>query len=155
MIGRAQRAGAWRRGMARVVLAWGLTACVPQGARGNASVVPGHDEAGPKAADAPLEEPHEGETASELAARLDRLRTRQRDFQARAASDVAACENLCALATSICGIQEKLCSLADERPGDEDYQRLCRQAKVECREAQDACVACVERHSSQPASSAE
>lgn len=139
-----------RHVMSPLLLAVALLACGPQGAQGGASVTP--TQAGPGAEDAPPGEAHEGETASELAARLARLRARQRGFQAQAATDVAACENLCSLATSICGIQEKLCALADERPADDDYQRLCREAKVECQEAQAACVACVERHSEAPAS---
>jgi hypothetical protein len=55
-----------------------------------------------------------------------------------------ACEDLCALASSICGVKEKLCEVADRHPGEEEYQSLCRKAELECSEAEDSCVACVE-----------
>lgn len=96
--------------------------------------------------------PHEGDTVNELEARLRRLTGEQETLIPASSEDPAKCEDVCSLATSICGVKEKLCNLAEDHPGDADYQGLCREAKQECREAQDACVACVERNrSSQPA----
>ncbi|RMH00273.1 MAG: hypothetical protein D6705_00855 [Deltaproteobacteria bacterium] len=89
-------------------------------------------------------EPHEGETAPELAERLRRLRTQQGEYLPASAKDPDACEYVCSLATSICGVKEKLCRLADERPADETYQQYCREAKLACKNAQDNCIGCVE-----------
>jgi hypothetical protein len=98
---------------------------------GPSTVAPetGEERARPDAAG-----PHEGDSALELDARLKRLREDQTQ------------QDVCSLATSICGVKEKLCNIADEHPGDADYQELCRKAKQECQQAQEACVGCVERH---------
>lgn len=88
----------------------------------------------------------EGDSRDELRARLTRLVEQQRVMASAAAASAAACEDICSLATSICGVQEKLCSIADEHPGEDEYQGLCREAKQECRAAQDDCIGCVEKH---------
>jgi hypothetical protein len=53
-----------------------------------------------------------------------------------------------ALAPSICTVKEKLCEVADRHPGEEEYQGLCRKAELECSEAEDSFVACVESRES-------
>lgn len=88
----------------------------------------------------------EGDSRDELKARLTRLVEQQRVMATAAAASAGACEDICSLATSICGVQEKLCSIADEHPGEDEYQGLCREAKQECRAAQDDCIGCVEKH---------
>ena len=88
----------------------------------------------------------EGDSRDELKARLTRLVAQQRVMATAAAASAAACEDICSLATSICGVQEKLCSIADEHPGEDEYQGLCREAKQECRAAQEDCIGCVEKH---------
>jgi hypothetical protein len=90
--------------------------------------------------------PHEGDTAGELEARLKRLRAEQVELEPTSTEEPAACETVCSLATQICGVREKLCNIADDHPEDSDYQKLCREAKLECQQAQRACVSCVERH---------
>ena len=61
-----------------------------------------------------------------------------------------ACEDLCDLMSSICNVKSKLCTLADEHPGEEGYQGLCREAQHECREAEDSCIECTEGLQSRP-----
>lgn len=90
--------------------------------------------------------PHDGEDAGQLRVRLEKLRSRQLEITASAQGDAAVCEDLCSLATSICGVKEKLCNLADGHPQDDGYQNLCREARQECGEAQASCVNCVEQH---------
>jgi len=86
---------------------------------------------------------------AELSGRLDALVGRERNLRPAAAADAGKCEELCELATSICSVQEKLCDLADDHPDDGAYQGLCREARNECREAQEGCVHCVEANSNQ------
>lgn len=86
----------------------------------------------------------EGDSADELDARKDKLVLQMRELEQAASSDPKQCEDLCSLATSICGVSEKLCNIADDHAGNDHYQDLCREAKRECHEAQADCVACVE-----------
>jgi hypothetical protein len=88
----------------------------------------------------------EGESPQELAERLRAMASEQRKLLTMADQDPAQCEDLCSLSTSICGVKEKLCRIADERVGEESYQQLCREAKQECRDAQQSCIDCVENH---------
>jgi hypothetical protein len=119
-----------------------MAGCVTQAGGGGSTAVP---RGAPDAAD--TRGPHVGESMSELAVRLRAL-VRQRGGKLHAAaSDAAACEDLCSLATSICEVQEKMCLIADEHPADGEYQNLCREAQHECREAQASCIDCVESNS--------
>jgi hypothetical protein len=93
----------------------------------------------------------EGDSREELERRLRRLLADQAPIAAAATGDPEACEKLCSLSTSICGVQEKLCNIAAEHGGDDSYQQLCREAKLECRHAQESCISCVERHRVEPA----
>lgn len=86
----------------------------------------------------------EGDSAAELDARKDKLVAQLKDVEQAADTDPQVCEDLCSLATSICGMTLKLCSIADDHAGNDDYQNLCREAKRDCREAQEDCVACAE-----------
>lgn len=125
-----------------ICVAAGLApACTTQSGTGTATVTPGED-ARP---DAP-EGRSEGDSRDELEARMHKLVAEQKARVEAASGSAAACEDLCSLATSICGVREKLCAIADEHPGDESYQALCREAKQECQAAQNDCVRCVERH---------
>ena len=132
-----------RRFRLRVVAAFLLAACGPRSGTTPGTVAPQPAGPGQVAPEEPAE-PHEGETAPELAERLRRLRAKQGEYLPASSSDPDACEYVCSLATSICGVKEKLCRLADERPADETYQHYCREAKLACKNAQDNCVACVE-----------
>jgi hypothetical protein len=93
---------------------------------------------------------NEGQGMGELKKRLGDLVDREEALRQAATNDAGKCEQLCDLATSICSVQEKLCELADDHPDDEAYQGLCREARAECREAQDSCVRCVESNQSSP-----
>ncbi len=129
------------------LLAVGLAACVPAGAQGGEGTgleTPGG--AGGGGPDRPGEGPAEGSSADELDARKDRLYVEFKALMAEGAREPDTCERLCALATSICGVQEKLCNIADDHVGDDHYQQLCREAKRECRDSQDRCIECVEHH---------
>lgn len=79
-----------------------------------------------------------------LRKRLEEFRMKKASIVTASTSDPAVCEELCSLASDICDVKEKLCDLADERPDDDQYQGLCREAKNECQEAQESCVRCVE-----------
>lgn len=120
-------------------------------AGGSSSVVPG-------STDPREDQPEgwaEGESAQELKLRKDRLYTEFRGVVGEPVATPDACEKVCSLATSICGVQEKLCNIADDHPGEAEYQDLCREAKKECRETQDACIRCVENHAASGACSGE
>ncbi len=121
-----------------------MVGCGPTTGTQTSTVAPGQEQRpGPQPVGA-----HEGETSGELAARIGKLRVRQQSLLPMATDDPGVCEEVCSLATGICGAKEALCNLANERPQDDDYQRLCREAKAECRTAQDDCVKCVEGHTS-------
>ena len=79
-----------------------------------------------------------------LQRKLESFRGKKSLIMSASTRDPAVCEQLCSLASDICEVQEKLCDLADEHPGDDQYQNLCREAHNECREAQASCVRCVE-----------
>lgn len=121
-----------------VGLGFAGTGCV-NASTGPAVVTPGSEPA----PDQP-EGMADGDSADELDARKDKLVESMRELRGAASSDPKQCEDLCSLATSICGVSEKLCNIADDHAGNEHYQDLCREAKRECHEAQADCVACVE-----------
>lgn len=123
-----------------------LLGCGPQ--TGGGPVVPG--TVGGGGAEPAPDGTTEGEGMGELRERLRKLVARERGLRPEAASDAGRCEQLCDLATSICAVQEKLCDLADDHPDDDAYQGLCREARNECREAQESCIACVESLQSLP-----
>ena len=90
----------------------------------------------------------EGDSPEELRLRLGKLNDSHQQLFGAATEDPSKCEDLCSLATSICGIKEKLCNIADEHVGREEYQRLCREAKQDCGAARESCIDCVEMHAS-------
>jgi hypothetical protein len=97
----------------------------------------------------------EGNDVGALRERLERL---SRDQDAKASGSdgsFGACEDLCSLASSICTVKEKLCEVAERHPGEEEYQGLCRKAELECSEAEDSCVACVEARESREEAAAK
>lgn len=90
----------------------------------------------------------EGNDVGALRDRLERLSSEQHQRASASDGSFTACEDLCSLASSICTVKEKLCEVADRHPGEEEYQGLCRKAELECSEAEDSCVACVETRES-------
>jgi hypothetical protein len=88
----------------------------------------------------------EGASAAELDARKDELVRKLAEQRTAASSTPTACEDVCSIASEICAIGGRLCSIADDHAGEDDYQQLCREAKRECKDASDACSACVDRH---------
>ncbi len=118
-----------------------LSACGPT-AGGGGTVTPGGNNAVPDGPDPDGRD--EGNNIGDLKARLDRLRTKQAEMASESEASFGVCEDLCSLASSICSVKEKLCDIADQHPGEEEYQGLCRKAELECGEAEDSCVACVE-----------
>ena len=119
-----------------------MAACGPLGSDGS-SVVPGGNGATP---DGPGPEGWQESDGSidDLKARLERLRTKQVQMASSSDGSFGVCEDLCSLASNICSVKEKLCEVADRHPGEEEYQGLCRKAELECSEAEDSCIACVE-----------
>ena len=126
--------------------AWLLTAGCGPTAGGGGTVAPAGNGNVRDGADPEGEE--EGNDVGSLQARLERL-SREQDAKASGSDgSFGACEDLCSLASSICTVKEKLCEVADRHPGEEEYQGLCRKAELECSEAEDSCVACVETRES-------
>ena len=56
------------------------------------------------------------------------------------------CTNICALADAVCGLEARICSLADEHSDEHsdeaDYRALCARAGQDCERASVACGAC-------------
>jgi len=125
--------------------AWGLvatlTACGPSASDGG-TVTPGGNGAVPEGA--VPEGAQESNNIGDLKARLDRLGVKHSEMASSGQASFGVCEDLCSLASSICSVKEKLCDVADQHPGEEEYQGLCRRAELECSEAEDSCVSCVE-----------
>ncbi|PRQ06636.1 hypothetical protein [Enhygromyxa salina] len=88
----------------------------------------------------------EGESMGELDIRLQHLVEQQEQRVTAASLDARSCEDLCELSRAICEVKSKMCEIADERVGDDEYQDLCRVAKQRCQRAADSCVRCVEHH---------
>ena len=110
-------------------------------ASGPGTVTPGGDGNGVGADPAG---PHtEASSAQELDAELSNFVAKQETLKADAMSDTKTCESVCSLTADICGVTEKLCKIADEHPQDAEYGRLCREARNDCRDAEEACVNCV------------
>ena len=144
-----------RQRLCRLALAAALSAIVPiaggcNQATAGGTVTPGDGEPRPGA---DPQGAHMGDSLGELKLRLEQLKRRQLQVIPAANQDKAVCEDVCSLATSICGVAEKLCNLADDHPQDPEYQNLCREARLECKEAQDSCIGCVEGHTTQPETS--
>lgn len=150
MKARQARGGAVRAGLVRgmgmsVGLCAVLVGCGPS-ASGGGTVVPGGNGNVP---DGPEPEGFdEGDNIGDLETRLDRLSSEQASKASSSDASFGSCEDLCSLASSICTVKEKLCDVADRHPGEEEYQGLCRKAELECSEAEDSCVACVEARGS-------
>jgi hypothetical protein len=125
--------------------------CGPS-ASGGGTVTPGGNGSVREGADP--EGDDEGNDVGSLRARLQRLTREQEQRVSASDGSFGACEDLCSLASSICAVSEKLCEVADRHPGEEEYQGLCRKAELECSEAEDSCVACVEARERQGASTA-
>jgi hypothetical protein len=121
--------------------ALGGAGCGPS-ASGGSTAVPGGSGAAREGAEP--EGQQEGDSVDDLRARLERLTGAQHERVSHSDGSFGACEDLCSLASSICTVKEKLCDVADRHPGEEEYQGLCRKAELECSEAEDSCVACVE-----------
>ncbi len=133
------------RGLARLAVVLGaVVSCQPTNAI-NTPVGPG---GGDPSVDPDPEGINEGVSMGELRKRLETFVRRAEGMGAVVASDAGKCEDLCDLATSICSVQAKMKELCDAHPDDDEYAALCREAKNECREAQDSCVRCVESNQS-------
>jgi hypothetical protein len=125
--------------------------CGPS-ASGGGTVTPGGNGNAPDGSDPEGQE--EGDDVGALRQRLERLSTQQHEKASGSDGSFGACEDLCSLASSICTVKEKLCEVADRHPGEEEYQGLCRKAELECSEAEDSCVACVETRESREGAAA-
>lgn len=129
-----------------------MASCGPS-ASGGGTVTPGGNGNVREAADPEGDE--EGNDVGALRERLDRLSHEQNQRVGASDGSFGACEDLCSLASSICTVKEKLCEVADRHPGEEEYQGLCRKAELECSEAEDSCVACVETRESREEAAAK
>jgi hypothetical protein len=52
------------------------------------------------------------------------------------------CTNICALADAVCGLEARICSLANKHSEEADYRALCVRAGQDCERAAVACDAC-------------
>jgi hypothetical protein len=64
------------------------------------------------------------------------------DLQCRPAA-AQRCTDLCALSTSICNNQQKICELAKQLSGDDWAANKCESARASCKAANDACCTCL------------
>ncbi|MEM9462135.1 MAG: hypothetical protein AAGF11_48720 [Myxococcota bacterium] len=122
------------------------TACGPRSSEGPA--VPGGGHGAPPEGPGPQGQGESDQSIDDLKARLNRLRVHQAELASTSEVSFGVCEELCSLASNICSVKEKLCEVAERHLGDEEYQGLCRKAELECSEAEDSCVACVEARQS-------
>ncbi len=129
-------------GLALLIATTAATACGPRSAEGPA--VPGGGHGAPPDGPGPQGQGESDESIDDLKARLNRLRVHQAELASTSEASFGVCEELCSLASNICSVKEKLCEVAERHLGDEEYQGLCRKAELECSEAEDSCVACVE-----------
>jgi len=53
------------------------------------------------------------------------------------------CTDACALSTSICNNQQKICDLAKQLPGDDWAANKCESARASCKAANDSCCTCL------------
>ena len=128
--------------MRRTVFALALVlGCGPSAGGTGGTVTPA---GGGGIGDVPPNGTGEERSMGELQKKLELFRREKSEIMTASTRDPAVCEELCSLASDICEVKEKLCELADEHPGDDQYQNLCREAHNECREAQNSCVRCVE-----------
>lgn len=139
------------RGVLGAVARTGLAMCFllavgcKTGATGGATVTPGGAANTPNLGGEP-EGAGEGDNVGDLEARLDRLRGDHERLSSDAGGGFGQCEDLCDLAAKICSVKESLCEIADDRPAEESYQALCREAQHECREANDSCIRCAQQN---------
>jgi hypothetical protein len=120
-----------------------LAACRPTASGGTVTPTGGGDApdegADPEGRD-------EGDNVGDLRARLQRLHVDHERLSSQQGGGFGQCEDLCDLATKICSVKESLCEIAEDHPGDDAYQGLCREAQHECREANESCVRCAEKN---------
>jgi hypothetical protein len=128
-----------RAGMG-LVLVLSLGACRPTA--GTSTVTPAGGSDAPDEGADPIGR-DEGDNVGDLRARLDRLRLDHEQLSSQEGG-FGQCEDLCDLASKICSVKESLCEIAEDHPGDDAYQGLCREAQHECREAGESCVRCAE-----------
>lgn len=125
----------------------GVAGCRTVASAGGGTVTPTMDN-GPREVDP--EGRDAGENVDTYRMQLQQLRKKRAAKMSAEETGFGACEDLCDLMSSICNVRSKLCTLADEHPGEESYQGLCREAQHECREAEDSCVECTEGLQSRP-----
>ncbi|MGB1013852.1 MAG: hypothetical protein ACPG4T_06950 [Nannocystaceae bacterium] len=81
--------------------------------------------------DAPASPPERFYEEGEPATRTPNRRTRRRQ-----------CQNVCDIAQTMCGLQNRICQLASQHPDKPRYRQVCSQAQGDCSNAQEACHAC-------------
>ena len=52
------------------------------------------------------------------------------------------CERICGLATNICELRERICTLGAEHQGEPRYEHACERATLDCEHATAACEGC-------------
>ncbi len=52
------------------------------------------------------------------------------------------CARICAIATTVCGLRERICALADEHQDEPRYAAACERAAADCTRASEACDDC-------------
>jgi hypothetical protein len=59
-----------------------------------------------------------------------------------AVKDEDPCSRICAIATSVCGLRERICVLADAHADESRYAAACKRAERDCARATEACDDC-------------
>ncbi len=137
---RQRRAARWTVQVLGLSMLAALAGC--QQASSGGTVTPGGNGAVPDGPDPQGRE--DQDTFGDLKAQLNELGGHRSRMSDGSDGSFDVCEDLCALTSSICSVKVKLCDIADQHPGEEEYTDLCRKAELECSEAEDSCVECVE-----------
>lgn len=58
------------------------------------------------------------------------------------AKDEDPCLRICAIATAVCSLRERICLLADDHPDEPRYGAACKRAERDCTRATEACDDC-------------
>lgn len=58
------------------------------------------------------------------------------------AQNASRCERVCDLAEAICGLESKICDMADRHPTERRYAETCARAESDCDRASAACTDC-------------
>lgn len=62
--------------------------------------------------------------------------------KAEGARDEDPCARICTIATTVCGLRDRICALAEEHTDEARYAAACKRARNDCTRATEACDDC-------------